>query len=71
MAKLKSAAQMEALRNSIAAKKDPNKSMVIICNGTGCHAHGCKAVTTAFQDYVKQLNLEDKVKMALQYLGKR
>jgi NADH-quinone oxidoreductase subunit F len=65
VAKLKSAAQMEALRNSIAAKKDPAKSMVIICNGTGCHAHGCKAVTTAFQDQVKQLNLQDKVEVKI------
>ncbi len=61
MAKLKSAAEMETLRNSIAAKKDPAKSMVIICNGTGCHAHGCKAVTTAFQEQIKTLGLEDKV----------
>jgi len=61
VAKLKSAAEMETLRNSIAAKKDPAKSMVIICNGTGCHAHGCKAVTTAFQEQIKTLGLEDKV----------
>jgi len=61
VAKLKSAAEMETLRNFIAAKKDPAKSMVIICNGTGCHAHGCKAVTTAFQEQIKTLGLEDKV----------
>jgi NADH-quinone oxidoreductase subunit F len=65
VAKLKSAAQLETLRSSIAVKKDPAKSMVIICNGTGCHAHGCKAVTTAFQDQVKQLNLQDKVEVKI------
>jgi NADH-quinone oxidoreductase subunit F len=65
VAKLKTAAEMEALRKSITVKKDPAKSMVIICNGTGCHAHGCKAVTTAFQDQIKQLKLEDKVEVKI------
>ena len=47
MAKLKSPTELEALRKSILAERDPGKAVITICNGTGCHAHGCKAVTAA------------------------
>ena len=61
MAKLKSPTELEALRKSVLAERDPEKAIVTICNGTGCHAHGCKAVTGAFRDEVKKQKLTDKV----------
>ena len=61
MAKLKSPTELEALRKSVLAERDPEKAIVTICNGTGCHAHGCKAVTAAFLDEVKKQKLTDKV----------
>ncbi len=61
MAKLKSPNELEALRKSIIKKRDPNKTVITICNGTGCQAHGCKAVTAAFQEEVRKQKLEDKV----------
>jgi NADH-quinone oxidoreductase subunit F len=65
VAKIKSVAEMEALRNSIIGKRDPAKSMVIVCNGTGCHAHGCKSITAAFQEEIKKQNLEGKVEVKI------
>jgi NADH-quinone oxidoreductase subunit F len=61
VAKLKSMGELENLRKSISGKRDPNKTVIAICNGTGCQAYGCKSVTTAFQDELKKQNLADKV----------
>ncbi len=61
MAKLKSPTELEALRKSVLAGRDPDKAVITICNGTGCHAHGCVAVTAAFRDEVKKQKLADKV----------
>ncbi len=61
MAKLKTAGELESLRKSVLAKKDPAKVVITVCNGTGCHAHGCKGVTAAFQEEVKKRKLGAKV----------
>jgi NADH:ubiquinone oxidoreductase subunit F (NADH-binding)/(2Fe-2S) ferredoxin len=61
VAKLTSIGELESLRKAILAKKDPNKVVITVCNGTGCHAHGCKAVTAALQEEVKNQKLEAKV----------
>jgi NADH:ubiquinone oxidoreductase subunit F (NADH-binding)/(2Fe-2S) ferredoxin len=59
--KLKDAGELEFLRKSILAKKDSNKTVIAVCNGTGCQAYGCKSVTAAFQEEVKKQKLETKV----------
>jgi NADH:ubiquinone oxidoreductase subunit F (NADH-binding)/(2Fe-2S) ferredoxin len=61
VAKLKSAGELETLRKSITGKRDPNKTVIAICNGTGCQAYGCKSVTEAFQKEVARQNLAAKV----------
>ena len=57
MAKLKTFNELETLSKAIVAKRDPDKTVITICNGTGCHAHGCKAVTSAFEEEVKKQKL--------------
>jgi len=59
--KLKSAGELETLRKQITGKRDPNKAVVTVCNGTGCHAHGCLAVTAAFRDEIAKKKLTAKV----------
>jgi len=59
--RLKSLGELEALRKSIIKGRDPNKTCITVCNGTGCHAQGCKNVTAAFQEEVKRQNLAGKV----------
>ena len=61
MAKLKSLAELETLRKAITGKRDPKKTVITVCNGTGCHAHGCIAVTAAFQEEVAKSKLGSKV----------
>jgi NADH-quinone oxidoreductase subunit F len=63
VARLKSAGELEALRKTIAGKRDSKKSVITVCNGTGCHAHGCRDVTAAFRDEVKKQKLEAKVEV--------
>jgi NADH-quinone oxidoreductase subunit F len=57
VAKLKSVGELETLRKSIIAGRDPARTVVAICNGTGCQAYGCKDVTAAFQTEVKKQGL--------------
>jgi NADH-quinone oxidoreductase subunit F len=61
--KLKSSGELETLRKSITGKRDTKKTVITICNGTGCHAHGCKAVTEAFQEKVKEMSLDGKLEV--------
>jgi len=63
VAKLKSPNELEALRKAIIKKRDPNKTVITICNGTGCQALGCKDVTAAFYEGLKQKNLSAKVEI--------
>jgi len=61
LAKLKSFSELEALRKSIIGKRDPEKTVITICNGTGCQALGSKDVTAAFHEGIEQQKLAGKV----------
>jgi NADH-quinone oxidoreductase subunit F len=61
VARLKSPGELEALRSSIIKKRDPDKPVITVCNGTGCQAYGSKSVAAAFFDEVKKQKLESKV----------
>ncbi|MFA5309939.1 MAG: NuoF family protein [Dehalococcoidales bacterium] len=65
MAKLKTVGELDTLIKSIVGKIDKNKAVITVCNGTGCHAHGCQAVTTALQEEVKKQKLESKVSIRI------
>ena len=61
MHRLKSAADLERLREEILAQRDPNKPCVTICSGTGCHAYGSEAVYEAFAKEIQRNGLGEKV----------
>jgi NADH-quinone oxidoreductase subunit F len=61
VAKLKSPGELEALRNSVLKKRDPDKPCITVCNGTGCQAYGSKSIAAAFFDEVKKQNLTARV----------
>lgn len=61
MAKIKSLGELETLRESIIAKRDPNKACITICGGTGCRAYGTEKVISAFEQEIKQQKLAAKV----------
>jgi len=59
--KLGSTADLEKLRKQILSKRDPKKSCIIICSGTGCKASGCDRVSVAFREELEKQNLVEKV----------
>ncbi|MFC2019448.1 NADH-ubiquinone oxidoreductase-F iron-sulfur binding region domain-containing protein [Chloroflexota bacterium] len=59
--RLKSAVDLEALRQSIIKSRDPSKACVTICSGTGCHACGCEKVYKAFMKELEDKGLSGKV----------
>jgi len=63
--KIKSLAELETLRNSIIEKRDPNKTCITICGGTGCHAHGYEKVVDAFRQEIKRQNLAAEVELRI------
>ncbi|MBI2287579.1 MAG: NAD(P)H-dependent oxidoreductase subunit E, partial [Chloroflexi bacterium] len=65
MVKVSSFAELETLRKSIVARRDPQKAMITVCGGTGCHAHGCEKVAAAFRQEIEQQNLAGKVDLRI------
>ncbi len=61
MERLRSPSELEKLRTSILAKRDPKKPSVTMCVSTGCEALGVKNVVQAFNDEMKKRGLEGKV----------
>jgi NADH:ubiquinone oxidoreductase subunit F (NADH-binding)/(2Fe-2S) ferredoxin/NAD-dependent dihydropyrimidine dehydrogenase PreA subunit len=61
MTRLKSPADLENLRKSIIAQRDPKKPCIAVCAGSGCLALGCEKVIAAFRDEIKKQGLDDKV----------
>jgi len=61
MPKINSPAELKKLRKGILSKRDPNKSCIAVCTGTGCLALGAEKVVAALKKEIKKYGLEDKV----------
>jgi NADH-quinone oxidoreductase subunit F len=59
--RLGSVVKLEALRNAIAAERDPNKPCITVCGGTGCHSFGSQGVSDAFKAEIKKNKLDARV----------
>ncbi len=59
--KLKSAQDLTALRETILEGRDPDKTCVTICGGTGCRAWGGEEVRLAFIEEIRKQGLEGNV----------
>lgn len=58
--KLKSDRDLKAFRESILKTRDPKKTCVTICGGTGCRAWGGEEVRLAFIDEIRKQGLAEK-----------
>jgi len=58
-----SAAELESLRQSILDKKDPSRTCISVCGGTGCRASGAEAVVDAFLDEIERRELQISVEL--------
>jgi NADH-quinone oxidoreductase subunit F len=58
--RLNSAGDLAAFREEILRGRDPNKTCVTICGGTGCRAWGGEEVRLAFVDEIRKQGFEQK-----------
>ena len=65
--RLGNTAELESLRQSILSERDPNRTCISICAGTGCRASGAEAVIDAFLDEIERRELQ--VNVALKETG--
>jgi NADH-quinone oxidoreductase subunit F len=61
--RLKSAKDLLVLRETLLQGRDPNKTCVTICGGTGCRAWGGEEVRVAFIREIQKQGLEGKVEV--------
>ena len=53
--------QLDRLRTEILESRLPQKRLITVCGGTGCHAYGCLSVAQGFRDEIQRQDLEDSV----------
>ncbi len=53
--------ELHALRTSLLRRRDPHKTCVRVCLGTGCRARGSADVMTSFKDEISSQGLEVQV----------
>ncbi len=58
---VKSASELEQLREKIIAGRDPARPSIALCSGSGCHAYGSEKVATAFEEEIQKRGLVGKV----------
>ena len=63
MEAIKSVSDLEAVRKSILNKRDPQKSVIAVCGGSGCQANRSMDLLNAFREEIKARKLESKVEV--------
>jgi len=63
MERIGSPDDLDNLRRSIVEMRDPNRTRIVICSGTGCLAYKCEKVTEAFVSEIEKQALKDKVEV--------
>jgi len=61
MSRFKSTQELAAVRAKIQKERDPERTVLSVCGGTGCHAYGCVAVAEAVKQSVASHGLGDRV----------
>ncbi len=63
--RLSSPQELEALRESIIKSRDPDKSCIVVCGGTGCLALGAQEVITSFRREIEKGKLGKKLSLRI------
>ncbi|RLB71789.1 MAG: NADH-quinone oxidoreductase subunit F [Deltaproteobacteria bacterium] len=58
MKRIQSAQELEAYRQECLAVRDPQRTVITICAGTGCLAHGCSNVVDAIRQELEKQGLD-------------
>jgi NADH:ubiquinone oxidoreductase subunit F (NADH-binding)/(2Fe-2S) ferredoxin/NAD-dependent dihydropyrimidine dehydrogenase PreA subunit len=60
---IRSLTQLEVLRQSVLTQRDPNRTCITVCAGTGCLASGAGEVIKVFRDEVEKQGLGEKIEI--------
>ncbi len=63
--RLSSLEELKAIRESLIRSRDPDKTCVVICGGTGCLALGAEDVIAGFRREIQERGLEAKVDLRI------
>ncbi|MDP3028793.1 MAG: NADH-quinone oxidoreductase subunit NuoF [Deltaproteobacteria bacterium] len=63
MHRIRTISDLEELRQSILAKRDPEKVVIGVCCTTGCQARRSGKVIDAFENEIREKGLQDKVEI--------
>ncbi|CCK82294.1 (2Fe-2S) ferredoxin domain-containing protein [Desulfobacula toluolica] len=63
MPRINSAVELEEFGKGLLSQRDPDKSYISVCAGTGCLGLGNEAVISAFETEIKKQSLEAKVEL--------
>ena len=63
--RLSSLEELEAIRESLIRSRDPDKTCIVICGGTGCLALGAEDVIDGFRREIQERGLEAKVDLRI------
>jgi len=55
MKRISSAEELEKIREELISQRDPQRVVVTVCGGTGCHAYGSQKVADAFREELQKL----------------
>lgn len=61
MQKFKSPEELEEFRKKILSSKDPEKSCISVCGGTGCRALDGQNIVSGFKEEIRKQSLQDKI----------
>ncbi|HVN25356.1 MAG TPA: NADH-ubiquinone oxidoreductase-F iron-sulfur binding region domain-containing protein [Syntrophorhabdales bacterium] len=61
MSRIQSPAELEALREEILSKRDPNKPCITLCSGSACHASGSREVAAKLEEEIEKQGLKEQV----------
>jgi NADH-quinone oxidoreductase subunit F len=59
--RIRGLADLERLRESLVQSRDLDKPCITVCAGTGCLAHGCQHLVSAFREELAERGLTDQV----------
>ncbi|MEW5936254.1 MAG: NADH-quinone oxidoreductase subunit NuoF [Candidatus Thermoplasmatota archaeon] len=63
MKKIKNPEELRNLRKAIQDGKDPDKTVVTVCKGTGCVASGSEPLINAFREEIEKRKIQDRVEV--------
>ena len=63
MQRLKTPGELEQLRDLIRSRRDPEKSRISLCGGTGCKAYRYEEVAQALKEEIERQGLGDEVEL--------